>query len=115
LQSRFMMRRPLSRTLSRSPQPTPGVALLVQFSYLQLLDILTTLAFLTSGVHEANPVVRLAMVTARSPLWGLLFLKVFAVGGAVYCNRTARSRLLTRINLFFAVLIVWNLIALLGT
>ena len=112
-----MMRRPLSRTFSSNPQPTPGgaSALLVQFSYLQLLDILTTLAFLTSGVQEANPVVRLAMATARSPLWGLLFLKVCAVGGAVYCTRTARGRLLTRINFLFAVLIVWNLIALLGT
>jgi uncharacterized membrane protein len=102
-----------SRTSISSPQP--GIALLVQFSYLQLLDALTTLAFLTSGVHEANPVVRLAMTTARSPLAGLLAVKVCAVEAAVYCNLTARARVLIRINLFFAVLVVWNLIALLGT
>jgi hypothetical protein len=110
-----MMGRPNSSTLSRSPQPTSSAAVLVQFSYLQLLDILTTLVFLASGVHEANPVVRLAMITARSPLWGLLVLKLCAVGGALYCTRTARTRLLTRINLFFAALVVWNLVALLGT
>jgi hypothetical protein len=109
------MRRTISGTFTRSPQPAPAAAALVQFSYLQLLDILTTLVFLTSGVHEANPVVKLAMVAARSPLWGLLILKLFAVGGALYCTRTARLRLLTRINLFFAALVVWNLVALLGT
>jgi hypothetical protein len=87
----------------------------VQFSYLQLLDVLTTLAFLTSGGHEANPIVRLAMATARSPLAGLLALKICAVSAAVYCTLTARARTLRRINLFFAVLVVWNLIALLGT
>jgi Domain of unknown function (DUF5658) len=102
-----------SRTSSSSPQP--GFALLAQFSYLQLLDVLTTLAFLSSGVHEANPVVRLAMTSAHSPVAGLLAVKALAVAAAVYCNLTARARVLLRINLFFAVLVVWNLVALLGT
>jgi hypothetical protein len=88
---------------------------LAQFSYLQLLDVLTTLAFLTSGGHEANPVVRFAMATARSPLAGLLAVKLCAVAAAVYCTLTARTRTLGKINVFFAVLVVWNLIALLGT
>ncbi len=101
-----------SRTATSDPQP--GYALLVQFSYLQLLDVLTTLAFLTSGGHEGNPVVRLAMAMARSPLAGLLALKVLAVAAAAYCTLTARTRTLKRINLFFAALVVWNLIAVLG-
>lgn len=102
-----------SRTSGGSPQS--GLPLLVQFSYLQLLDVLTTLVFLTSGVHEANPVVRVAMATARSPLAGLLVLKVCAVAAAVYCTMTGRALTLKRINLFFAALVVWNLVALLGT
>jgi hypothetical protein len=102
-----------SRTTSCSPQP--GFAPLAQFSYLQLLDILTTLAFLTTGGHEANPIVRFAMATARSPLAGLLALKLCAVAAAIYCTVTSRDRTLRRMNLFFAALVVWNLIALLAT
>lgn len=112
-----MQRKPMewrfgSRTSTRSPQP--GFAPLAQFSYLQLLDVLTTLAFLTAGGHEANPVVRLAMATARSPLAGLLALKVCAVAAAIYCTMTERVHTLRRINLFFAALVVWNLIAMVG-
>lgn len=88
---------------------------MAQFSYLQLLDLLTTLAFLTTGGHEANPVVRFAMAAARSPLVGLLVLKVCAVAAAVYCTMTARARTLRRINVLFAALVVWNLVALLST
>ncbi len=101
-----------SRTSTSNPQP--GFASLAQFTYLQLLDVLTTLAFLTTGGHEANPVVRFAMATARSPLAGLLILKVCAIAAAVYCATTGRTRVLWRINLFFAALVVWNLVALLG-
>ena len=93
----------------------PGIAPLAQFSYLQLLDVLTTLAFLTIGGHEANPIVRFAMAAARSPLLGLLILKICAVAAAVYCIKTARARTLHRINIFFAALVVWNLVALLAS
>jgi hypothetical protein len=113
LQLKLMEWRLGSCSFRRDPQS--GIAPLVQFSYLQLLDALTTLVFLTSGVHEANPVVRLAMAAARSPLAGLLVLKVCAFAAAVYCTYTARVRVLGRINLFFAALVVWNLVALLGT
>ncbi len=102
-----------SRTSGSTPQP--GFTPLAQFSYLQLLDVLTTLVFLTTGGHEANPVVRFAMAAAGSPLAGLLALKICAVGAAIYCTVTARARTLRRINVFFAALVVWNLIALLAT
>ncbi len=86
--------------------------LLVQFSYLQMLDLLTTMAFLLHGVREANPVVRLAIHLGSTPLGGLLALKVFAVGLAIYCVRKARLQLLARVNVFFAALVAWNLCAL---
>lgn len=88
------------------------MSLLLQFSYLQILDVLSTLAFLLNGVKEANPVVRLAMQLGPSPLTGLLALKVFAVCLAIYCMRTARHRLLARVNVFFACLVAWNLYVL---
>jgi hypothetical protein len=88
--------------------------LLAQFSYLQLLDVLTTIAFISIGVREANPLVRLAITAAPSPLIGLLALKACAFAGAVFCQMTGRGRVLSRMNVLFAALVIWNLIALLG-
>ena len=88
------------------------MSLLVQFSYLQVLDVLTTVAFLLNGVREANPLMRLALTAGPSPILGLLFVKIVAVGLALYCVRRSRLRLLWRVNLFFAALIAWNLVVL---
>ena len=46
--------------------------LLLQYSYLQVLDFLTTLAFMINGVQEGNPLVRLALRYSPEPLSGLL-------------------------------------------
>ena len=85
---------------------------LLIFSYFQLLDLLTTVVFILNGVQEANPVVKFALRTAPTPLIGLLLIKVAAVALAVYCWRLGRKSLLLRINVLFAVLVSWNLIAL---
>ena len=89
--------------------------ILVQFLYLQMLDILTTMAFLMNGVKEANPVVRLALEAGPSPLFGLLLIKVFAAALAIYCVRRSHLRLLSRVNFFFAALVAWNLLILIVT
>jgi hypothetical protein len=86
--------------------------LLIQYSYLQVLDFLTTVAFLINGVREANPFVRFALGYAPHPLGGLLAVKMVAIGLGVYCWRLGRERLLGRINLLFALLVAWNLAAL---
>lgn len=86
--------------------------ILIQFLYLQVLDFLTTMAFLMNGVKEANPVVRLALEAGPSPLLGLLLIKVFAAALAIYCVRRSRLRLLSRVNFFFAALVAWNLVVL---
>ena len=86
--------------------------LLVQFTYLQLLDLMTTLAFLVNGVQEANPLVRFAMHTSPNPLSGLVAVKVLAVLLGVYCWRMGRMRVLSRMNLLFALVVAWNLAAL---
>jgi hypothetical protein len=87
--------------------------LLAQFLYLQLLDLLTTLAFLAGGVQEVNPVIRLLIGGAGSPLAGLLAAKLIAFGLAGYCWQRGRDRLLVRVNIFYAVLVAWNLVAFL--
>jgi hypothetical protein len=86
--------------------------LLLQYSYLQVLDLLTTLAFLLHGVREGNPLVRLMMHVTANPLGGLLAVKLIAVALGVYCWRLGRGRLLARINIIFALVVAWNLGAL---
>ena len=86
--------------------------LLVQFSYLQVLDFMTTLAFLLNGSQEGNPLVRFALKYGPSPLGGLLLVKGVALALGVYCWRFGRTKLLTRINILFAIVVTWNLAAL---
>lgn len=86
--------------------------LLLQYAYLQMLDFLTTVAFLLHGVKEANPLIRMALVYAPHPLGGLLLVKAAAIGLGMYCWRQGRNRLLNRMNLLFALVVTWNLAAL---
>ena len=86
--------------------------LLLQYSYLQVLDFMTTIAFLLNGVREANPLVRFALQYAPTPVGGLLIVKLLAVALGLYCWRAGRERLLVRMNVLFAVLVAWNMVAL---
>jgi len=86
--------------------------LLLQFSYLQALDFLTTVAFLLHGVHEGNPLVRMAMAFTGNPLSALFFVKLAAILLGLYCWRLRRNRLLLRMNVLFALVVAWNLVAL---
>ena len=86
--------------------------LLLQFSYLQILDFLTTIAFLVNGIKEGNPLVRFALTLGRNPLESLLAIKLVALMLGIYCWRMGRQQLLSRINLLFALVVAWNLVAL---
>lgn len=86
--------------------------LFVQFAYLQFLDLMTTLVFLVNGVQEANPFVRFVMNRAPDPLSGLVLIKAFAILLGLWCWRMGRLRLLSRMNLLFAFVVAWNLVAL---
>lgn len=91
----------------------PGMAQLVlQYSYLQVLDFLTTVAFLLRGAQEGNPVVRAAMTISGSPILGLAAIKVLALLLGIYCWRLGKRKALARVNLAFALLVAWNLLAL---
>ena len=87
-------------------------SLLLQYSYLQVLDFMTTVAFLMNGIREGNPVVRMALQYAPHPLGGLLAVKIAAVALGIYCWRGGRERLLFRINILFALVVAWNMVAL---
>ena len=85
---------------------------LAQFSYLQVLDVLTTLLFLSKGIGEANPIVRSIVNGVGSPLGGLLAVKAVVLCLAYYCWRKGRQRLLGRVNVIYAGMVVWNLMAI---
>lgn len=85
---------------------------ILQYSYLQILDLLTTVVFLASGVEEANPLVAGVIHLSPSPVIGLLLLKVFAILLGICCWRVNKYNLLVRANVFFALLVAWNLVAL---
>ncbi|MBI1786963.1 MAG: hypothetical protein HYR60_05335 [Acidobacteria bacterium] len=83
------------------------------FCYLQLLDFLTTIAFLMQGVQEANPVVRWAIQAGgTSPLGGLVAVKLVAMALGLYCWHRGKLRLLGSINLLFAAVVTWNVLAI---
>lgn len=86
--------------------------LLIQYSYLQALDLLTTVAFLLLGIQEGNPLVNFAIERAPNPVVGLALVKVAALGLGVYCIRVGKLRLLGRVNTLFALVVAWNLVAL---
>jgi hypothetical protein len=91
----------------------PMQAPFVDFIYLQILDVLTTMAFLWQGVEEGNPVVKAAMSVTSDPLSGLLLVKTVAIGLALSCWRSGRTGLLSKANFFFCGIVVWNLVAML--
>ena len=86
---------------------------MTQFAFLQLLDLLSTAAFLSRGVEEANPIVNWSMALCSSPSGGLLTVKLVALGLGVAVWKLGRHRLLARVNIFFGVVVAWNLLAVL--
>ena len=86
--------------------------LLIRYAYLQVLDFLTTIAFLVNGIAEGNPLVKWALGAAPDPVSGLVAVKVLGVALGVYCWKVGKMRVLSIANVLFAFLIAWNLMAL---
>jgi Domain of unknown function (DUF5658) len=99
-------------TTAINPERGRVTQLFVQYSYLQVLDFLTTIAFLLHGVREGNPLVRFFVSATANPINGLLVVKLLAVLIGIYCWRMGRGKVLARINIMFAALVAWNLVAL---
>ena len=82
------------------------------FVALQFCDLATTLMFLQHGVGEANPLVAALIRISAQPVLAMLLVKAAGCALAVYAWRGRRTRLLRRANLFFAVCVGWNLLAI---
>jgi hypothetical protein len=83
------------------------------FLYLQLLDALTTLLGFRVGLAEASPFIR--MLVQVGPLTGLLADKILAVVLALVCVWSGRARLIRWVNYWYAALVTWNIVLILGT
>jgi Domain of unknown function (DUF5658) len=88
------------------------MTLLLVFLALQFCDLATTLVFLQHGVGEANPLVAALIRFSAQPAVALLLVKAAACGMAWYAWRSRRTRLLRRANVFFALCVGWNLMAI---
>ena len=88
------------------------MAVLLVFLALQLADFATTLWFLGHGVGEANPLVSALIRVSGQPALAILVLKAAACAMALYAWRSRRTRLLRTANLFFALCVGWNLLAI---
>src|SRR5260370_7245586 len=93
------MNYPGSRVLTDGGNPMNQM--LLNYSYLQILDFLTRVAFLVNGVKEANPLVRFALTMGPSPISGLVVSKIAAVLLGFYCWRFVLPGLLNPINIPF--------------
>ena len=91
------------------------MSLLAEFVYLQLLDVLTTIAFLLQGVGEGNPIVRWVIRYGPHPIGSLFLMKAVAVAMAIVCVYRHREGLLRKVNIFFAVVVLYNLAVLIIT
>lgn len=81
---------------------------------LQLCDLATTLLFIRHGVGETNPLVATLIRVTAQPAMVLVLIKAVGCGLAVYAWRSRRMRFLRRANLFFALCVGWNLLAIAG-
>ena len=88
------------------------MTILFVFIVLQFCDLATTLIFLRHGVGEANPLVSLLIRISAQPAFAVLLVKAAACGMALFAWKSQRTRLLRRANLFFALCVAWNLVAI---
>ena len=88
------------------------MAILLVFLVLQLADLATTLVFLHHGVGEANPLVAALIRLSGQPALAVLLVKAVACGLAAFAWKSRRTRLLRRANVFFALCVGWNLLAM---
>ena len=90
------------------------MAILIVCLCLQLGDLATTMLFMRHGVGEANPMVATLIRVTAQPAMVLVLVKAVGCALAVYAWRSRRVRFLRRANLFFALCVCWNLLAIAG-
>lgn len=89
---------------------------LVLFAYLQILDLLTTLAgYRYAPVHEIGLGMREAMALGLNLADSLLTVKFLSLTFAAVCAILGKQWLIRAANVWMALVIAWNLVLLIGT
>lgn len=86
--------------------------------FLQIMDVTTTLIFLSLGLKEAHPLFRWT-ISQFGPIWGL-FWKLPAVLVLVALgfffqkkrNRFNLTKVINWVNVLFAFVVLWNTVAI---
>ncbi len=78
------------------------------FICLQLLDIFTTISFLSSGIQEANPLIKWFMDNFGTA-GGLLLSKSLGFIFFIVAISMKKERVVVKANYFYVLLVSWNL------
>ena len=87
--------------------PAPSIGL---FLGLQVLDVITTMIGLHFGAQEGSTFI--GHLLQSGPLSGLIISKILAAGLAAFAVFLNRKRVLVFLNIWFAGVVGWNLIAI---
>ena len=82
------------------------------FIYLQLLDLLTTLAGFRMGAAEASPFIRMLM--HAGPAMGVILAKLCALALGGFCIYLKKENLIRWISYWYGGLVIWNLMVMLA-
>lgn len=93
----------------RKEFPAPSLS---AFVALQMLDVLTTLMGLRLGAQEAS--LFIGRLMNAGPVAGLLISKILAVALVATALKFRRTRVIVFLNYWFAVVVSWNLLLILG-
>jgi len=93
---------PFLRTASPYLRASVGI-----FTYLQLLDFLTTVVALKFGLIETSPFIRVLM--RGNAAIGLAESKMLAMMLAGGCLLLQRATIIRWVNRWYAALVIWNL------
>lgn len=90
---------------------TEAMTLIEAFVLLQVLDVATTLIGLHIGGSELNPLIA-TLMRVTEPTIALMVAKSVGFGLGGYFIWRQKTRLIRRINIFFAALVTWNIIVI---
>lgn len=102
----------LERVLPRRFQKEFPAPSLTVFVVLQVLDVLTTLIGLNAGAQEAS--IFVGRLMNAGPVAGLLISKILGVALVAMALKFRRTRVIVFLNYWFAAVVSWNLLLILG-
>jgi hypothetical protein len=102
----------VEKALARTEGESVGLNQIELFFFLQFLDFITTLIGIRLGGAELSPFTNWMM--SFDVVGGLSAVKLLGFVIGATCLALKRQRVIAWINVYFAVLVIWNLHNILG-